>query len=162
MTHSKSFGRSVSILASVTLAAMVAACDTPTNPPEPPVPTNLGLTAALTVSETQPLVGATSVSFTAGGRDANGDALGDALSYSWNFGDGSTATGATVSHVFAVAGTHTVVVAMSDGKGRNATATLTVTAAASRETGPARPGPGTSRSNTQAIGSPAGCSDSRT
>ncbi|NIP79981.1 MAG: PKD domain-containing protein, partial [Gemmatimonadetes bacterium] len=35
------------------------------------------------------------------------DPDGDALSHSWAFGDGGTATGATASHTYAAAGTYT-------------------------------------------------------
>lgn len=37
------------------------------------------------------------------------------LTYSWTFGDGTSAAGANVSHAYAVAGTYDVVVSVSDG-----------------------------------------------
>jgi hypothetical protein len=39
---------------------------------------------------------------------------GQTLSYSWNFGDGSTATGATASHAYGVAGTFLVILQVCD------------------------------------------------
>ncbi|CAM2069558.1 PKD domain-containing protein [Sulfidibacter corallicola] len=51
------------------------------------------------------------------------DPDGDALSYAWNFGDGSaTQAQANVTHTFANAGDYTVNVTVSDGKGAQVTA----------------------------------------
>jgi hypothetical protein len=55
----------------------------------------------------------TSFAFTSQGAS---DEDGDSLTISWNFGDGGTATGTTVSHVFANAGTFNVSATVSDGK----------------------------------------------
>ncbi len=44
------------------------------------------------------------------------DADGDPLTYAWNFGDSSTGTGATPSHVYATPATRNVTLAVSDGK----------------------------------------------
>jgi uncharacterized repeat protein (TIGR02543 family) len=59
------------------------------------------------------------------------DAVGDTLSYAWNFADGSTGTSATISHTYATAGNYTVSVEISDGKGGTATGTVVVTVNAS-------------------------------
>jgi PKD repeat protein len=39
------------------------------------------------------------------------------VSYAWNFGDGSTGTGMTISHVYTVAGTYIVVLTVTDSNG---------------------------------------------
>ncbi|MCC6984234.1 MAG: PKD domain-containing protein [Bauldia sp.] len=56
--------------------------------------------------------GALAVSFSA---LASVDADGDALSYSWDFGDGATGVGAVVSHTYAVGGTYPVILTVDDG-----------------------------------------------
>ena len=43
------------------------------------------------------------------------DADGDALTYVWTFGDGSTGSGATTSHTYTASGTYTVSLMVNDG-----------------------------------------------
>ncbi len=51
---------------------------------------------------------------------------GDVLTTSWDFGDGLTATGSSVTHAFAVPGTYTVTFRVADRAGLSATATRVV------------------------------------
>ena len=57
------------------------------------------------------------------------DALSGAATVRWDFGDGSQASGANVSHVFANAGTTTVTITATDTASNTATATRTITIA---------------------------------
>ena len=58
-----------------------------------------------------------------------GDSGDDALTYTWDFGDGTTGTGSTVSHAWGTMGVYTLSVRVDDGDGGIATATHTVTVA---------------------------------
>jgi hypothetical protein len=53
------------------------------------------------------------------------DADGDYLSYVWDFGDGTTAQGSTVSKVYSAAGTYTITLTVYDGRGGIGKAQLT-------------------------------------
>ena len=61
--------------------------------------------------------------------DASGsvDADGSITSYSWIFGDGSSGTGATVSHVYATAGSFNAALTVTDNDGASATLTVPIT-----------------------------------
>lgn len=70
---------------------------------------------------------------------------GDTLSIGWNFDDGTTGAGATVSHTFATTGVHTATVIVADptGLAASASASVTVNAAPLVTTHPpGRPAPG--------------------
>ncbi|MDO8121480.1 PKD domain-containing protein, partial [Isoptericola sp. b490] len=60
------------------------------------------------------------------------DPEGGALSYAWDFGDGSTGSGATTSHTYASAGTYTVSLTVTDPGGLADTTTYDVTVAANQ------------------------------
>src|SRR6202035_4979061 len=57
---------------------------------------------------------------------ASTDPDGSIASYAWSFGDGSTGSGATPSHVYGKPGTYTVTLTVTDSAGLGATATQTV------------------------------------
>ena len=61
--------------------------------------------------------------------DASGstDPDGGILSYAWNFGDGGTATGVTVDHLYGVDGSYTVTLTVTDVAGASASTSQTVT-----------------------------------
>lgn len=80
-----------------------------------------------------------SVPFTAYGSV---DPDGNALTYSWDFGDGSaTQTGYAVSHVFALAGTYTVTLTASDGSLSRSRSALVIVAPAPTPTPTGTPVP---------------------
>jgi len=64
------------------------------------------------------------ISFSATG---SADPDGTIASYSWNFGDSTTATGAQVTHSFATAGTFRVTLTVTDNSGAQGTAAIDVT-----------------------------------
>jgi len=63
------------------------------------------------------------VIFSATATDPDGDTLG----YGWDFGDGTTGTGASPLHVYLAAGTYTVTVAVDDGRGGTDSKSATIT-----------------------------------
>src|SRR5204863_10057094 len=68
----------------------------------------------------------TIVSFTATASDADGDAL----TYDWNFGDGSPhASTAAATHKYEDNGTHTVTLLVTDARGASSSSTTTATIA---------------------------------
>ncbi|HSU17623.1 DNA/RNA non-specific endonuclease [Longimicrobium sp.] len=58
---------------------------------------------------------------------ASSDADGDALTYAWDFGDGTTGTGVKPSHTYADNGNYIVTLTVTDVHGAEATATTAVT-----------------------------------
>lgn len=58
---------------------------------------------------------------------ASSDPDGTIVSYVWDFGDGSSATGATTTRAYAVPGTYTVRLTVADSGGATATTTRSVT-----------------------------------
>ena len=59
------------------------------------------------------------------------DPDGDVLSYSWSFGDSNVASGSTVSHTYATAGTYTATLTVDDGNSGSDIDTVTVTVSVS-------------------------------
>lgn len=84
-------------------------------------------TPCFTVSPTNPTAN-TQVRFT-GGTLISGvceSATSDIISFAWNFGDGGTGSGQTVTHSFAVANTYNVTLTETNDRGLSASRTQTV------------------------------------
>ena len=75
--------------------------------------TNIAPVASFTQDSNAPVKNV-AVNFNAG---ASKDANGSVVSYAWDFGDGKTATGATVSHVYTTNGTFTPKLTVTDDQG---------------------------------------------
>jgi subtilisin family serine protease len=58
---------------------------------------------------------------------ASSDTDGTIVSYSWNFGDGTTGSGVTTSRTYAAAGTYNVVLTVTDNEGATGSKTRSVT-----------------------------------
>jgi PKD repeat protein len=106
----------------LTVAGMTSAGHDPyvnqvPGPPPPPQPP--------TASFTESCPGLT-CSFDASGSSAPGSSI---TSYAWDFGDGSTATGAKPSHTFSGPGTNQVTLTVTNAAGTTASVTNTVTVA---------------------------------
>ena len=87
------------------------------------LPANKPPTAVLTanpVSGNAPLA----VNFDSAGSS---DPDGDALTFSWDFGDGQTAAGPTVSHTYSTADTYTAILTAADGRGGTDAKSVTIT-----------------------------------
>jgi PKD repeat protein len=83
-------------------------------------------TPSFTVTPTNPERNV-SVRFDASGTTDEGAACLDACTYSWSFGDGSTANGRIVNHTFTASGTFTVTLTVTDAAGSSASTARTVT-----------------------------------
>jgi PKD repeat protein len=79
-----------------------------------------------------------SIAFTASATEP-GVATG--FTYTWDFGDGGTASGASPSYAYAAAGTYTVTVTATDQAGASSSFTATATVEAFAPTASAGPGP---------------------
>jgi hypothetical protein len=68
----------------------------------------------------------------AGSSDAD---VGDALTYDWSFGDGTTATGESASHAYAAPGTYAVTLQVTDPTGQQGTVTKEISVQAAGGSG---------------------------
>jgi len=88
-------------------------------------------TATFTGPTSSALTGV-SVSFNSAGTS---DSDGTIVSYLWDYGDNSTGSGATSTHSYAVPGTYTVRLTVTDNGGSTSSATQTVTVIAAPQSG---------------------------
>jgi len=99
------------------------ATDTATRTVTVGTPANQPPSASFSFSPSSPLTG-TQVSFSGAGSS---DSDGWIASYSWQFGDGTTASGSSTQHAYSAPGTYTVRLTVSDNQGATDTTTRTIT-----------------------------------
>lgn len=93
----------------------------------PPNPTTSGPPVALFTTDPSPAAGGIPLDIAFDARQSQAP-NGVIVSYLWNFGDGSSGSGSTVSHNYAAKGVYTVWLTVTDNNGLSATASATVTA----------------------------------
>ncbi len=111
----KSGARRFLIIGGVGAAAAVGVAAAASEPGAPP---NRAPQVTLGHSPERAIAGVTSVTFQATGSDADGDAV----AFSWDLADGTTASGATVRHVFRDQARFSVTVTATDGRGASSVA----------------------------------------
>ena len=79
-------------------------------------PINPNLVAAFTVAPASPLV-MSSATFDASTTTNSGSACNNSCTYAWDFGDGTSGTGMTVTHVYRTQGSFVVTLAVTDSRG---------------------------------------------
>jgi len=94
-------------------------------------PTNIPPNASFNASPSSPIAGA-SVQFDG---QVSSDPDGSIVSYAWSFGDGGTAVGPVVSHVFASDGNYQVRLTVTDNGGASNTYTYTISVTSSENVG---------------------------
>ena len=108
--------RLVAACALACVALVVSACQTPTTG------TNTAPTASFTATPPAGVAPLT-VAFDA---TASFDTGGSIASYAWDFGDGGTATGATIGHNYTADRTYTAKLTVTDNGGLTASTTRTI------------------------------------
>ncbi|MDO8679115.1 MAG: PKD domain-containing protein [Acidobacteriota bacterium] len=99
-------------------------------PPGIILPTNPNLVPAFTITPTTATErqAFATLSFDASATtNAVGSRCNDACTYSWNFGDGTTGTGMTTTHVYRTVGTFQVALTVTDSRGAQMTSIQTIT-----------------------------------
>lgn len=84
-----------------------------------------------------PIASATASPLTGGGGhltvnfsgSGSSDPVGNTLLYAWNFGDGTSGSGATISHTYMAVGSYTATLTVSDGQGGVGVSSVTITVA---------------------------------
>jgi PKD repeat protein len=92
------------------------------------LPTNPNLAAAFTVSPASPQVLQTAT-FDASTTTNNGAACNSSCAYSWDFGDGTTGNGISLTHTYRTVGSFSATLTVTDARGAMSTLTRTVTVA---------------------------------
>jgi len=94
-------------------------------PSSPPFVVAVGTTQPPLAKSTVPATGTTGIAVTFSGAGST-DPKGETLTYSWNFGDGSTGTGATTTHTYTTPGTYNTVLSVTNTDSLTSTATSSI------------------------------------
>jgi PKD repeat protein len=70
------------------------------------------------------------------GSTGSSDPDGSIVSYGWNFGDGTNATGASANHTYSSAASYTAVLTVTDNQGSTGTASATITVSSNLPSAP--------------------------
>jgi PKD domain-containing protein len=131
LTHGRNAWLAVLLLFLPGCSDKVATPTTSVPPPAVPqatTPAAANRAPSARISDYQPrttaVAGGTHVSFGASASDPDGDRL----SFSWDFGDGTSGNGEALFHVFFASGSFDVKLTVTDGRGGVATDTVRVTA----------------------------------
>lgn len=97
--------------------------------------TNAWVSSGTQQSSSAPIAAATGSPLSGGGGHltvnfsgaGSVDPAGNALIYAWNFGDGSTGSGQTISHTYSAIGTYTATLTVSDSLGGVGVSSVTIT-----------------------------------
>lgn len=116
-SHNYASGGSYTVTLTVSDGSLSDSASTTVNPDD-------GVNSPPTVNITTAACSDLNCSFEASGSDSDGTIAG----YAWNFGDGSTGSGASTSHTYAAAGDYLVEVTVTDNEGATGSDSTTVTA----------------------------------
>ncbi len=89
-------------------------------------PINPNLTASFKISPESPQVMSTAT-FDASATTNNGVACNSQCTYAWDFGDGTSGTGITVTHVYRTQGTFVATLTVTDSRGAQSSTTRAIT-----------------------------------
>jgi len=116
-------GRLAALWACVALTACGGGGGAAPTPPSPPPPAPAPIPASVTITGTAKIEAGTAEKFTTDVSDPTG------LTFSWDFGDGTTGTGPTQDHTYATAGNYHVGLKVSNTDNKSVTAGFNLQAA---------------------------------
>jgi len=90
------------------------------------IPAPTGNRAPVAVASASPTSGVVPLTVSFDGSGST-DADGTIVSYTWNFGDGASASGITVSHTYTTPGGYTARLTVTDNQGTSASSTVVIT-----------------------------------
>lgn len=124
---------SSALLSGVFFDPVTATSPPPASPPaSPPVNSPTSPPAGTNVAPTPAIAGPSgtipgnAITFTGSATDPSPADTAAGFTYAWNFGDGTTGSGPSVTHTYAAAGTYTLTLTATDKEGQVGTKSVTV------------------------------------